>query len=209
MSQGSGELGCAAQAGSDAEVIGPILGHAVSRDAFVVFQGGGAKGISHIGAVGALADAHINLLGVAGTSAGAIVAALTAARYTAEDLLATDSSGKHILTTVDPKLTSATQLFGEKGWRELTKMLALCGQQPSPEKRASKRKVSIFRNIGAWWFCQRWKSCAFFLAAIIFLDTFPNLISPHFPLWLTPSFSSWASVLGEVNRPGFRGGYLV
>ena len=45
---------------------------------FAIFEGGGAKGLAHIGALKALEGRKVDLLGVAGTSAGAIVAALVA-----------------------------------------------------------------------------------------------------------------------------------
>ncbi len=53
---------------------------------FAIFEGGGAKGLAHIGALKALEGRKVNLLGVAGTSAGAIVAALVAAGWTADEL---------------------------------------------------------------------------------------------------------------------------
>jgi NTE family protein len=57
----------------------------------LVFEGGGVKGIAHVGALHALENTpalqnEIKIAGVGGTSAGAIVAALYAAGYSAEDL---------------------------------------------------------------------------------------------------------------------------
>lgn len=54
--------------------------------AFGIFEGGGAKGLAHVGALRACEDYGIDFCGVAGASAGAIVAALVAARYTSSDL---------------------------------------------------------------------------------------------------------------------------
>jgi NTE family protein len=45
-------------------------------------EGGGVKGIGHVGAITALAEAGYTFTRVAGTSAGAIVASLVAARMT-------------------------------------------------------------------------------------------------------------------------------
>lgn len=56
-------------------------------DAYGIFQGGGAKGYAHVGALKAAEDRSIRLVRFAGSSAGAIVAALAAAGYTADDLL--------------------------------------------------------------------------------------------------------------------------
>lgn len=54
--------------------------------AFAVFQGGGAKGLAHVGAIAAAEDQGVVFCGVAGASAGAIVAALVAAGYRAGEL---------------------------------------------------------------------------------------------------------------------------
>lgn len=56
-------------------------------DAYGIFQGGGAKGYAHVGALKAAEDRGIRFIRIAGTSAGAIIAALAAAGYTADELL--------------------------------------------------------------------------------------------------------------------------
>ncbi len=43
-------------------------------DSFGIFEGGGAKGLAHIGALKAAEVRRLKFLGVAGTSAGSIVA---------------------------------------------------------------------------------------------------------------------------------------
>ena len=48
---------------------------------FVAFSGGGAKGLVHVGALQALEDRGVQFAGVAGTSAGAIVATLAATGF--------------------------------------------------------------------------------------------------------------------------------
>lgn len=50
----------------------------MAHRAFVAFAGSGAKRVVHVGALKALEDRGIALKGVAGTSAGALVAALFA-----------------------------------------------------------------------------------------------------------------------------------
>jgi len=57
-----------------------------TNQADLVFEGGGVKGIAFGGALKALADADYEIKNVAGTSAGAIAAALVAAGYDAEEL---------------------------------------------------------------------------------------------------------------------------
>src|SRR5215831_13317216 len=59
-----------------------------------VFEGGGIKGIGLVGALTRVEEKGIRFSGVAGTSAGSIVAALYAAGYTAQEL-------KRILTELD------------------------------------------------------------------------------------------------------------
>lgn len=51
-----------------------------------VFSGGGMKGFAYVGALQALRERHIAFERVAGTSAGAILAAFLAAGYTADEL---------------------------------------------------------------------------------------------------------------------------
>jgi NTE family protein len=59
-------------------------GHA--RDVDLVFEGGGLKGIGLVGAYSVLEARGYRPQNIAGTSAGAIVAALLAAGYTAAEL---------------------------------------------------------------------------------------------------------------------------
>lgn len=86
--------------------------------AFLVFQGGGAKGIVHVGALTAVEDENLDILGVAGTSAGAMVAALVAAGYRGRELFNADS-GEHILAALGPKLgfNKAVDFFGWWPWQ--------------------------------------------------------------------------------------------
>lgn len=53
----------------------------------IAFSGGGVKGAAHIGVLKALEENHIKVDAVAGTSAGSIVAALYAMRYTPEEMI--------------------------------------------------------------------------------------------------------------------------
>lgn len=54
--------------------------------AFGIFEGGGAKGLAHVGALAAVQRLNVQFVGVAGASAGAIVAALIAVGHRAKDL---------------------------------------------------------------------------------------------------------------------------
>jgi NTE family protein len=86
--------------------------------AYAIFEGGGAKGITHLGAVKAMEDARLEIVGAAGSSAGAIVAALVAVGYRADELYdivqGTDLLTRNNKTPVD--------LLGRVGWWRL-KML--------------------------------------------------------------------------------------
>jgi NTE family protein len=57
------------------------------RPIFAIFEGGGAKGVAHIGAVAACEANAFYFVGVAGASAGAIIASLIAAGFTANEIL--------------------------------------------------------------------------------------------------------------------------
>ena len=61
--------------------------------AFGVFEGGGVRGYAHVGALKACEDRNIDLCGVAGTSIGAIVAALVAVGYESRELYAIGEDG--------------------------------------------------------------------------------------------------------------------
>lgn len=74
----------------------PAVGARVKPETLVhlVFEGGGAKGIAHIGALKALEEyPHIKVDRVVGSSAGAIMAALISSGYTADDLLKIKDGG--------------------------------------------------------------------------------------------------------------------
>jgi NTE family protein len=85
---------------------------------FVAFEGGGAKGLVHIGALKALEEYGANIYGLAGTSAGAIVAALRATGMHADDM-ADPVRGTTLLPLLGPKFQSATDIFGRAGWARI------------------------------------------------------------------------------------------
>jgi NTE family protein len=91
------------------------------RRVFVAFAGGGAKGLIHVGALKALEDRRVQFRGLAGTSAGAVVAALKAAGFTASDILDQESGVSLIdhLREIDHRIAKATDIFGKNGWRRV------------------------------------------------------------------------------------------
>lgn len=91
------------------------------RDGYVAFEGGGAKGIAHVGAWRAIEESQLNVRGVCGTSAGAIMAALVAAHYPASKIL--DVQQKTTLlehSTLNVELIA--HLLGAKQWCLLSRM---------------------------------------------------------------------------------------
>ena len=86
--------------------------------AFVALAGGGARGVVHVGAVRALERQGVEVLGWAGTSAGAIVATLAAAGFRADDLVSEDGRRSILdrFNAVDHRVHRATDLFGFGGW---------------------------------------------------------------------------------------------
>ena len=61
------------------------ISHPSRSKAFVIFEGGGVKGAALVGAL-AEAEKHVHICGVGGASAGAIVAALYAAGFSASEI---------------------------------------------------------------------------------------------------------------------------
>lgn len=110
--------------------------------AFVAFSGGGAKGLVHVGALHALEARQLQITGLAGTSAGAIVAALTAAGFRAKDLLDPDT-GRSVLDRlgkIDPSLRKATGIFGRGGWLKISAL----------RWALSRRKSALLVALLAW-----------------------------------------------------------
>ena len=71
---------------------------------FGIFEGGGVRGYAHIGALRAIERRGIGFEAVAGTSIGAIVAALVAAGYNADDLLRLEDGEERGIAAVSPSV---------------------------------------------------------------------------------------------------------
>jgi len=85
------------------------------RPAYLVFEGGGARGVAHVGALQAVEDNGFTIVGVAGTSAGALVAVLVALGFEAVDIIDPDDPYNNIITALD---ATPTGLLGSKDWKE-------------------------------------------------------------------------------------------
>jgi NTE family protein len=91
-----------------------------TRPIFAIFEGGGAKGVAHVGALQAIQDNNLEIVGVAGTSAGALVAVLAAIGLEAADIMSVDDPDSTILARYgETPLT----LLGESDWRGFSRLL--------------------------------------------------------------------------------------
>lgn len=113
---------------------------------FVAFEGGGAKGIVHVGALRAIEEnSRLQISGVAGTSAGAIVAALVAAGFSSEEMVASTDGTSKLLESVGAKHVGA--LFGWD-WFKL-RALALLFRRPAVLLLVLLVLITLLA-VGAW-----------------------------------------------------------
>ncbi|WP_448096283.1 patatin-like phospholipase family protein [Luteibacter yeojuensis] len=105
-----------------------MKGKGREQDVFVAFQGGGAKGIAHVGAYQAIWDivqrqptegVTFNIRGVAGTSAGAIIAALVAAKVEPSRLFDATRNTHLLQKIANGAYKKPTRLFTRMGWARL------------------------------------------------------------------------------------------
>lgn len=97
---------------------------------FAAFEGGGAKGLVHIGALKALEARGFDFQGLAGTSAGAVIASLKAAGYHADEIL-DPVTGHTIFKTYWERTGQRlrpTGLFGQTGWKKIRCLCFVFGE---------------------------------------------------------------------------------
>lgn len=136
---------------------------------FGIFEGGGAKGLAHVGAIAAAQELGVQFVGVAGASAGAIVASLIAVGYNAKAPY--DPANRTGLLSGAP-----TDLFGPGKWDEWKQF-----------SFALENKLSRTTAVGAWFsapfFYRNWKKpIKRLLTEFGFLDTAPLELA--FDKWL-------------------------
>jgi NTE family protein len=90
-----------------------------TKPIFAIFEGGGAKGIAHVGAYAAADEMRFEFVGVAGASAGAIIASLIAVGFKPRDIFNPEMLGENIFSA--HKL-SPTQALGESDWRQFQRL---------------------------------------------------------------------------------------
>ncbi|HFJ9612683.1 TPA: patatin-like phospholipase family protein [Stenotrophomonas maltophilia] len=131
----------------------------------IAFQGGGARGIVHVGALRALEKISFpsydsaediyrpEISSVAGTSAGAIMAALVAARYDASQIIADGNGAKdNLLRRIKRKrISSLTSLFTSWGWIKIRLISLLLSILPLVARIAFFVAVlAVVVVLGAW-----------------------------------------------------------
>ncbi|WP_313552984.1 patatin-like phospholipase family protein [Brevundimonas sp.] len=87
------------------------------RPIFAIFEGGGAKGVAHVGALEAIKANGLEIIGVAGTSAGALAAVLVAIGLEAADVMDPLDPDKHILAPHSP-----LDILGRAEWRKMDRL---------------------------------------------------------------------------------------
>jgi NTE family protein len=94
-------------------------GPPMPRPVFAIFEGGGAKGIAHIGAAEAALNEGLEFIGLA----GAFVAALLAAGYRGTELFNPQARGSDLLAR---RNQGPTDLLGANSWASFQKALVGC-----------------------------------------------------------------------------------
>lgn len=115
---------------------------------FAIFEGGGAKGLAHVGALKAAESRNLEFIGVAGASAGAIIAALVAAGFKADDLFCPDPARR------------ANSLFAALDWIALLEKERWHAFQELRRELASlppsKGSFGIRTALRVWSFKKKW-----------------------------------------------------
>src|SRR5258708_30239476 len=83
-----------------------------------IFEGGGAKGLGHIAGLKAVEKNGLSFIGVAGASAGALIAALVAVGYRADELFDPNAPAANLLTRYG---ITPLSLIGEREWAEFSR----------------------------------------------------------------------------------------
>lgn len=110
------------------------------RPIFLAMQGGGAKGVAHVGALSAIEKFQYEIRGVSGTSAGSMVAALVSAGYKAEELVNLETK-EHLFSGGSEGLgfNQPIDIFPGAGWRNLKLCQFVCRCLGFGPKRPKKR----------------------------------------------------------------------
>ena len=117
------------------------------RKVFLVLEGGGARGLAHVGALRAIEEEpRLEIAGLGGTSAGAIVAALASAGYASTEMI--DSNGTSPLLR-HAGFKDATGLLGAD-WKKVRRIRWLASNWKVPFGLLLLSCVVLPLLIGAW-----------------------------------------------------------
>ena len=119
-------------------------------DCFAIFEGGGAKGLAHVGVLKAAELRGLKFLGVAGASAGAIIAALVAAGFKADELFDPGPSSP----SASPRVFAGTNwvdILGAGTWQEFKRLKAQAGKV-----LPAKGSPSLGTAWRGWRFKRKW-----------------------------------------------------
>jgi NTE family protein len=114
-----------------------------AKPVYGIFEGGGAKGIGHIAGLKAAEITSLEFIGVAGASAGALIAALVAIGYKADELFDPNAPLNNILSRNG---ISPISLLGEREWALFEKARIRAG---------SAAKWAVFGGFCAAWIASR------------------------------------------------------
>lgn len=104
-----------------------------------IFEGGGAKGLGHVAALKAAERNDLEFIGVAGASAGALIASLAAVGYRADELFDPNTPLSNLLSRYG---ISPLGLLGEREWARFE----LAGRKASGTAKAA----AVAGLPGAW-----------------------------------------------------------
>ncbi|MDE1148371.1 MAG: patatin-like phospholipase family protein [Azospirillaceae bacterium] len=105
-----------------------------------IFEGGGAKGIAHIAGVKAAERSDLEFIGVAGASAGALIAALIAVGYKADQIFDPESPSTNLLNR--HSISPLSLLGGPEKWAMF---------ETSQRKAATVAKWAMRGGMAAAW----------------------------------------------------------
>ncbi len=174
-------------------------------EAYAIFEGGGAKGYAHIGALKAAEERGIEISAVAGTSIGAVIACLVAAGFRADELFHVDTGGnKQGALSLDP-----LDKLDRTDWADFGRLKdSLSGysfrqNQPIQLNFFQRATHSLLNSVRRWIFRNQhttrisWKT--YVGLALIWLHA-PSILRGHRRL-VTRLFKN----LGFTNSTDFRG----
>ena len=108
-----------------------------------IFEGGGAKGIAHVAGVKAAEDTGLEFIGVAGASAGALIAALVAVGYEAGELFDPNAPLCNLLAMNG---NTPLSLLGEREWAQF---------ETAQSKGESAAKWGMIAGFAGAWLASR------------------------------------------------------